>query len=259
MLPQAIATGNIHIGTIAGKVERRDAGAHADRLAHANACRRRVPTFSPYSPLSRCGMPHGELDDLDAALHRAHRRRAASCRAPRVTSAASSLLVLLDQLAEPHQDARAPQRRRVAPRRERRRAPPAPRRRRRPPSQNGTVAASPRRSPGWSPGRYARSLPSPACRLSSRPPSWWPSPARSCLCHCRLSHLRCGARWGPGLKPGVTAEAEASALNLRSSASLGSTPPSSEPPALPALVAVGHRARAGVETCLAYLASTPRV
>ena len=33
VLPQASASGNIHIGTITGKVERRDAGDHAQRLA----------------------------------------------------------------------------------------------------------------------------------------------------------------------------------------------------------------------------------
>src|SRR5580704_12042797 len=35
VLPQAMAIGYIHIGTITGEIERGDTGDHAERLAHA--------------------------------------------------------------------------------------------------------------------------------------------------------------------------------------------------------------------------------
>ena len=70
VLPHAIATGNIHIGTIAGKLNgvmpaHTPTGWRSDQLSTS------VPTFSLNSPLSRCGMPGRELDDLDAARDRA--------------------------------------------------------------------------------------------------------------------------------------------------------------------------------------------
>ena len=55
-LPQASATGNIHIGTIAGKLNgvipaTTPSGWRSEWLSTL------VPTFSVISPLSRCGMP----------------------------------------------------------------------------------------------------------------------------------------------------------------------------------------------------------
>ena len=56
VLPQAIAIGNIHIGTIAGKLNgvmpaHTPTGWRSEKLSTS------VPTFSLNSPLSRCGMP----------------------------------------------------------------------------------------------------------------------------------------------------------------------------------------------------------
>ena len=56
MLPHAIATGNIHIGTIAGKLNgvmpaQTPTGWRCDQLSTS------VPTFSLNSPFSICGMP----------------------------------------------------------------------------------------------------------------------------------------------------------------------------------------------------------
>ena len=70
VLPQAIATGNIHIGTIAGKLNG-VMPAHTPTGWRSVWLSTPVPTFSRDSPLSRCGMPQRELDHLDAALHRA--------------------------------------------------------------------------------------------------------------------------------------------------------------------------------------------
>ena len=50
-------TGYIHIGTMAGKVEGRDAGAHADGLADGLAIDARAPRRSSESPIIRLGMP----------------------------------------------------------------------------------------------------------------------------------------------------------------------------------------------------------
>src|ERR1700682_2525007 len=56
VLPQASATGNIHIGTIAGKLKgvipaQTPMGCRSEKLSTS------VPTLSLKSPLSRCGMP----------------------------------------------------------------------------------------------------------------------------------------------------------------------------------------------------------
>ena len=56
VLPQASATGNIHIGTIAGKLNgvmpaHTPTGCRSDQLSTS------VPTLSLNSPFSRCGMP----------------------------------------------------------------------------------------------------------------------------------------------------------------------------------------------------------
>ena len=56
VLPQAIATGNIHSGTIAGKLNG-VMPAHTPTGWRSVWQSTPVPTFSVYSPLSRCGMP----------------------------------------------------------------------------------------------------------------------------------------------------------------------------------------------------------
>ena len=71
-LPQAIATGAIHSGTMIGEVERRDAGDDAERLAH----RVRVDAAGDLRrglALEQVAEPAGELDHLEAAVHLAAR------------------------------------------------------------------------------------------------------------------------------------------------------------------------------------------
>ena len=55
-LPQASATGYIHIGTIAGKLNG-VMPAHTPSGWRIDQVSTPVPTFSPCSPLSRCGTP----------------------------------------------------------------------------------------------------------------------------------------------------------------------------------------------------------
>ena len=56
-LPQAIATPNIHIGIMRRKVERRDPGADAQRLAHRIDVDAGPRARCVYSPFRTCGMP----------------------------------------------------------------------------------------------------------------------------------------------------------------------------------------------------------
>ena len=58
-LPQAIASGNIHIGTMAGKLKgvMPTATPSGCRIEYAST---RVDTFSEYEPLSRCGIPQAK-------------------------------------------------------------------------------------------------------------------------------------------------------------------------------------------------------
>ena len=56
VLPQAIAIGNIHSGTIAGKLNG-VMPAHTPTGWRTVCVSTAVPTFSEYSPLSSCGMP----------------------------------------------------------------------------------------------------------------------------------------------------------------------------------------------------------
>src|SRR3989304_2354733 len=56
LLPQAIATGNIHSGTITGKLNG-GMPAHTPSGWRSECVSTWVPTFSECSPLSRCGMP----------------------------------------------------------------------------------------------------------------------------------------------------------------------------------------------------------
>ena len=88
VLPQARASGNIHIGTITGKLN------GVMPTATPSGCRRfqlsmPPPTLSECRPDSSRGDAAGELHDLDAAGHFAHRRRRAPCRARAVMAAAS--------------------------------------------------------------------------------------------------------------------------------------------------------------------------
>ena len=57
VLPQAMALANIHIGTIAGKLNGRDPGDDAQRLADLVDVDAARLTCSLKPPLSRCGMP----------------------------------------------------------------------------------------------------------------------------------------------------------------------------------------------------------
>ena len=68
VLPQASATGNIHIGTIAGKLNgvmpaQTPSGWRTDQLSMPR------PTCSVNSPFDQMRDAAGELDDLDAAHH----------------------------------------------------------------------------------------------------------------------------------------------------------------------------------------------
>ena len=81
-LPQASATGNIHIGTMAGKLNgvmpaTTPSGWRSEWLST------RVPTFSVTSPFSRLRGAGREFDHLDAAGQFAQRHRTAPCHARR--------------------------------------------------------------------------------------------------------------------------------------------------------------------------------
>src|SRR6516162_9203578 len=108
VLPQASATGNIHIGTIVGKLNgvipaQTPSGWRTDQLSIPR------PTCSVNSPLSRCGMP-GEFDDLGAA--RDLTRGVAQHLAVLLTDQPGERTgFAIEKLAELEQDARAGQRR----------------------------------------------------------------------------------------------------------------------------------------------------
>ena len=90
------------------KIERRDARADADRLAQRCACRPAVPTFSEYSPFSRCGMPQA---NSTTSMPRCTEPIASASVLPcsSVTSSASGFLVFLQERQKFLHDARAPQ------------------------------------------------------------------------------------------------------------------------------------------------------
>ena len=102
VLPHAIATGNIHIGTMAGKLN------GVMPATTPSGCRIEyestpVETFSEKPPLSRCGMPQ--------ANSTTSRPRATSPAASEATLPCSAVMscgqlgrVVLDQLAEREQD-----------------------------------------------------------------------------------------------------------------------------------------------------------
>ena len=82
MLPQASAIGNIHIGTIAGKLNgvmpaQTPSGWRTDQLSMPRA------DLLGELALEQMRDAAGELDDLDAARDLALRRRRRPCRARR--------------------------------------------------------------------------------------------------------------------------------------------------------------------------------
>ena len=66
MLPQAMATGYIHIGTMAGKLNGRDAGDDAERLAVGPAVDLGADIAAVLA-LEQMRNAAGEIDDVDAA------------------------------------------------------------------------------------------------------------------------------------------------------------------------------------------------
>jgi hypothetical protein len=113
VLPHASATGEHPQRYHYRKIERRDAGAYAERLAHRMAVDAGADFLAVFT-LDEMRYAHRELDDFDAALHRAGgigERLAVFCR----NQFRQFVLVRVEQLAKFHQDARAAQRRRVAP------------------------------------------------------------------------------------------------------------------------------------------------
>ena len=113
VLPHASATGNIHSGTIAGKVERRDAGDDAERLAHRIAVDAGADLLGVFA-LQQLRNAGRELDHLEAALHLALRVRQ---HLPVLAGDDGGQLglIALEQLAESVEDASPAQRRRGRP------------------------------------------------------------------------------------------------------------------------------------------------
>ena len=99
-LPQASATGNIHIGTMAGKLNgvmpaTTPSGWRSEWLST------RVPTFSVTSPLRSCGAP---VANSTTSTPRASSPLASERTLPcsRVMAWAMRVLVLLEQAQEAH-------------------------------------------------------------------------------------------------------------------------------------------------------------
>ena len=113
VLPQASAIGNIHIGTIAGKLNgvmpaHTPSGWRIDQVSMPR------PTVSVNSPLSRCGMP--QANSTTSRPRMIEPLRVGQDLAVLAGDHLRQLVdVLLDQLLEPEQDARALQRRRRRP------------------------------------------------------------------------------------------------------------------------------------------------
>ena len=119
VLPHARATGNIHIGTIAGKLNgvipaQTPIGSSRRMAVHTAPDGRRMCALEQVRRATR------KLDHLDAALHLTH---CVEKHLPVFLTDHSSerLLVALDELAESCQDARTAHRRRGTPRGKRRR------------------------------------------------------------------------------------------------------------------------------------------
>ena len=85
------------------EVERRDAGAHAERLAEGEDVDAGGDLVGVVA-LEQLRDAAGELDHLEAALHLAARRRRAPCRARRRSASASSSTLRVHQLPEREQD-----------------------------------------------------------------------------------------------------------------------------------------------------------
>ena len=100
------------------EIERRDAGAHAERLAQRVRIDVGADVFAVLA-FHEVRNAHGEFDHLETALDRA--RGVGERLAVLFGDEARELFAMrVDQLAIAHEDARAPQRRRVAPRGKRR-------------------------------------------------------------------------------------------------------------------------------------------
>ena len=113
VLPQASATGNIHIGTIAGKLNG-VMPAHTPTGWRSEKLSTPVPTLSLKSPFSRCGMP---VANSTTSMPRVIEPSASAERLAVLLRYESRQvrLVRFHQLAKAHQDARAAQRRCGAP------------------------------------------------------------------------------------------------------------------------------------------------
>ena len=113
MLPHAIATGNIHSGTIAGKLNGVMPAHDAERLAQ-RVVSTPVPTVLGVFALEQVRDAARELDDLEPALHLAF--RIGQHLAVFAGDDRGQLgLVAIEQLAESVEDAGAAQRRRRCP------------------------------------------------------------------------------------------------------------------------------------------------
>ena len=99
------------------KIERRNARAHAQRLAHRVAIDAGADLFAVLA-FDQMRYTHRELDYFNAALHRAGGIRQRLAMLGR-DQARELILVGVEQLAKAHQDARAAQCRRIAPSRKR--------------------------------------------------------------------------------------------------------------------------------------------
>ena len=146
MLPQASATGNIHIGTMAGKLNgvmpaTTPSGWRSEWLSTPRA------DILGELALQQLRDAAGELDDLEAARGSRPWRRDRTLPCSAVMSAASSSMRSSQHALEAVEDARAAQRRRGGPAREGRAWRQRPRRR-----TSAVLASAPvpsaRRSPG---------------------------------------------------------------------------------------------------------------
>ena len=113
MLPQAIATGYIHIGTMAGKLNgvmpaQTPSGWRSECVSISG------PTLRENSPFRRCGMPQA---NSTTSMPRATSPSASACVLPCSPEIGARDVggVLVEQLLEPEHEARALQRRRAAP------------------------------------------------------------------------------------------------------------------------------------------------
>jgi hypothetical protein len=113
VLPEAMASGNIHMGTMTGKLNgvmpaTTPSGWRSVQLSMP------VETWSVKSPLSSCGNAAGEFDDVDAARHLAL-RVGEHLAVLDGDGAGQVVLVLVHQLQELEHDAGAADGRRVGP------------------------------------------------------------------------------------------------------------------------------------------------